>query len=203
MKAECVFVLIAALVGSFPGIRSYQGNTEINCNAYKKRGEEDLMCTKDYKPVCGTDGESYDNKCLLCAARLKKKKNIDIKDAGRCPFPGYKVNCSKFMKFDEDVKKPCTREFKQLCGTDGVTYTNECHLCAAVKKKTNISVKHKGSCSIKGQMVDCSMFKDVCTLQYEPLCGSDGMSYGNKCSYCIAQNKNSKLRFLFEGECYP
>ncbi|OCT87700.1 ovomucoid-like [Xenopus laevis] len=265
MKAAALFVLIAAVVSNFAGIRSYQRNTEIdcsvypkinddelactkenkplcgtdgvsydnacmlcvanlkqksnigvrhkgpckirrnqiNCDTYKKRGQDDLMCAKDYKPVCGTDEESYGNKCLLCAARLKKKTNIYIKNAGPCPFPGYKVDCSKFMK-SEDVEMLCTRELNQMCGTDGVTYTNACQLCAAAqKKKTDIFVKHKGSCSIKGQMVDCSIFKDVCTLEYRPHCGSDGLSYGNKCSYCIAQNKNSKLRFLFEGSCYP
>ncbi|KAE8614784.1 hypothetical protein XENTR_v10008306 [Xenopus tropicalis] len=175
---------------------------QLNCDIYKIMPDDYTMCGNDYKPVCGTDGESYDNECWLCAVRLQQNTSIDIKYGGPCDIPGYKVDCSMFKP--DDVKKPCTEDFNQLCGIDGVTYSNKCELChAALKNKTDISVKHKGSCSVKGKRIDCSRYTEFCTFIYKPYCGSNGMSYSNKCSYCIAQNKNPELRFLFQGDCYP
>ncbi|XP_043917866.1 serine protease inhibitor Kazal-type 4 isoform X1 [Protopterus annectens] len=41
-------------------------------------------CPLNLQLVCGTDGITYDNECLLCIAREKTKKNILIKKEGPC-----------------------------------------------------------------------------------------------------------------------
>ncbi|XP_037234887.1 serine protease inhibitor Kazal-type 2 [Falco biarmicus] len=41
-------------------------------------------CPKDYNPVCGTNGKTYSNECVLCFSNSENKKNVQIFKMGRC-----------------------------------------------------------------------------------------------------------------------
>ncbi|XP_005045038.1 PREDICTED: serine protease inhibitor Kazal-type 2 isoform X2 [Ficedula albicollis] len=41
-------------------------------------------CPRDYHPVCGTDGETYGNECVLCLANSEDNTNIEILRKGHC-----------------------------------------------------------------------------------------------------------------------
>jgi hypothetical protein len=64
-------------------------------------------CSKDYVPVCGANGKTYANACLLASAEVEQA-NEGVCDAAQC-----------------------SREYAPVCGTDGETYTNVCLADAA------------------------------------------------------------------------
>ncbi|KAL4714851.1 hypothetical protein ACJJTC_012523 [Scirpophaga incertulas] len=103
----------------------------------------------------------------------------------------------------------CPIEYDPVCGTNDKNYISECVLrCAArqgvdVKLKARghcndhtLSIAHDGSCHhtvIVAHQPDC-----VCSSDFKPVCGADGVTYPNECALkCAGQNLVSR------GPCEP
>ncbi|NXW12335.1 IOVO protein, partial [Circaetus pectoralis] len=169
---------------------------QVDCSTYpnttNEEGKEVLVCTKSLSPICGTDGVTYSNECLLCAYNIEYGTNVSKDHDGECKEV-VPVDCSRYPNTTNEEGKAvllCTKDLSPICGTDGITYDNECLLCAR-------------ALFFFFFQVDCSDYpKPVCSLEYMPLCGSDSKTYSNKCDFCNAVvDSNGTLTLSHFGKC--
>ncbi|KAJ8262564.1 hypothetical protein GJAV_G00167840 [Gymnothorax javanicus] len=55
----------------------------------------------------------------------------------------------------------------------------------------------------QGRAPSCRDVKEtsVCTQEYTPVCGDDGVTYPNECSMCLSRLRNPALLIAKEGRC--
>ncbi|XP_069999257.1 agrin isoform X5 [Penaeus vannamei] len=169
--------------------------------------------------VCGSDGISYDNECRLRAEACRIHRNLTVRYRGRCSGCEDK-QCDFYEVCEADQEgvgrcvcpEGCDMVESKVCGTDGITYLNECLLkVASCRKKQFVMVASKGDCDLCQHVVckfggRCEAGRCVCPTDCpptrEPVCASDGETYENECEMQKAAcGVEGGLRVTFVGEC--
>lgn len=71
-------------------IRSSEEDSHIStldsemCKQYRVLPKMGYLCPKDLHPVCGDDGQTYNNPCMLCHENLMRQTNTRIRSEGKC-----------------------------------------------------------------------------------------------------------------------
>ncbi|TYZ69273.1 hypothetical protein PybrP1_000646 [[Pythium] brassicae (nom. inval.)] len=208
-------------------------------------------CTMQYDPVCGSDGTTYGNLCMLRSAQcdqpsLKIRSRGDFASARGSARPDVPNHAP--MRCETD----CNDAYSPVCGTNGKTYPNFCLYAIAACKNKTLAIAYIDAClsepdgdgatvptpsptvtqptptapSGPTSLADwqlaepkhddlrvaaalehsakendsCTMF---CTREYDPVCGSDGVTYGNLCVFDEANCRaHGRLRVVTEHECH-
>uniref|UniRef100_A0A8C0WBY9 Kazal-like domain-containing protein n=1 Tax=Castor canadensis TaxID=51338 RepID=A0A8C0WBY9_CASCN len=59
-------------------MRKWDSGREPKCD------KQSVGCPKIYLPVCGTDGITYSNECMLCMENRKRQTPVLIRAGGSC-----------------------------------------------------------------------------------------------------------------------
>ena len=118
----------------------------------------------------------------------------------------------------------CPEIYAPVCGCDGQTYSNDCFANAAgtsVQHDGACNSNGGGNscggfagftcgtdeychyevdamCGAADQQGTCKPKPQACTFQYDPVCGCDGMTYGNAC-----EASSAGMSVQYTGECAP
>ncbi|XP_020299873.1 agrin-like isoform X1 [Pseudomyrmex gracilis] len=187
------------------------------------------QCDIALSPVCGSDGKTYLNECYLrqeaCRTRLPLKKIYN----GGCSSGHNPCEAAKCDFYEQcainrqgiatcECGPECEPVMRPVCARGGTTYTSMCELKRqACLTKSNIEVAYVGICGSRGPCSEkvcqwgaiCAENGDTavcecptCPAEFQPVCGDDGISYGNECKLRLeACQHRREIRILYQGQC--
>ena len=129
-------------------------------------------CNNKYKPVCGSDGKTYRNKCFLDNESCAEPALVIVAKSP-CPEEAEEeeggidsrlapIECPQF----------CNRMLAPVCASNYQTYANECVLRSDhCEKDERLTQLHEGPCKCPS----------LCSASVNLVCGSDGKTYTSPC----------------------
>eukprot|EP00071_Canis_lupus_P005900 XP_005620419.1 agrin isoform X4 [Canis lupus familiaris] len=186
-------------------------------------------CPSQPAPVCGDDGVTYDNDCIMGrtgATRglvLQKVRSGQCQPQDQCPdvcrFNAVCLSRRGRPRCSCD-RVICDGAYRPVCAHDGHTYDNDCwRQQAECRQQRTIPAKHQGpcdqplspclgvrcpfgaTCAVKNGEAEC-VCQQVCSGIYDPVCGSDGVTYGSTCELeATACALGREIRVARRGPC--
>ncbi|XP_063548558.1 agrin-like [Cydia strobilella] len=188
-------------------------------------------CEAIVRPVCGTDGRTYDSPCLLDRTACRDNRDVRTAYMGACgeanpcarttcPWGGACVSRGGAAQCACPV---CDAMLAPVCGSDHNTHGSECkmrmHACQEGIQEGKLRVLYNGTCQTCADMVcqgggDCILNENTgrpecrcnhnCTETQDTslVCGTDGQTYLSQCELdSTACREQTNLRVAYKGDC--
>ncbi|XP_046506506.1 tomoregulin-2-like [Equus quagga] len=186
-----------------------------------------FKCNNDYVPVCGSNGESYQNECYLRQAACKQQSEILVVSEGSCATDagsgsGDGGRSFLFIYLKTYMWILFVDIYSYLCHYRYLRQIYILHFKEKENKKVSFSLLvHEGSgetsqketstcdicqfgaeCDEDAEDVWCVCNIDCSQTNFNPLCASDGKSYDNACQIKEAScQKQEKIEVMSLGRC--
>ncbi|CAG9581467.1 unnamed protein product [Danaus chrysippus] len=185
-------------------------------------------CPLEFSPVCASDGKTYSNECQMHRESCRARKQLKIIFKGQCISgvnPCAEVECRHGAECRVEgsgavcaCPPPCEQVLRPVCGSDARTHDSECELrragcllgrelkavhagaCGSNGVCAGRVCPHGGECVSSGGRGVCRCPK--CSNEFAPVCGSDGISYGNRCKLQLESCRHRRhVQVLYDGPC--
>ncbi|XP_032503144.1 agrin isoform X2 [Phocoena sinus] len=186
-------------------------------------------CPPRQAPVCGDDGVTYGNDCVMGRTGATRGLLLQKVRSGQCQ---PRDQCPEACKFSAVClsrrgrprcscdRVICDGAYKPVCAHDGRTYDNDCRRQQAeCQQQRSIPAKRQGPCdqppspcrgvqcpfgamcAVKNGEAECACQR-ACSGIYDPVCGSDGVTYGSTCELeATACAFGREIRVARRGPC--
>ena len=179
------------LLGDLCGENEYCEYAGDSCGTADEGGtcvERPTVCTREFDPVCGCDGNTHSNACTANAA------GVAVQHEGECEVICEPVTCALYCEHgfqtDERGCEVCECNPAPSCGTRGGTTCGEDEYCRYSPDANCGRTDVGGVCAPVGS--------GICPAVFDPVCGCDGRTYSNAC-----QAAGAGVSVDYEGTCEP
>jgi len=208
--SELVCARIDYIITDYPG----RVNKFVDCSKYEDKAQNNeeppidcpMFCARIYDPVCGSDGETHSNECMLRLTACESGYHIETLYPGRCRVEaeqtsrdGMERSASKISNVDQSET------------ATGVSSNDE-----SLKREKQIGIKTSVSRNDQTKdddfnnllmELDLSLLCDASFCQadqkYNPVCGTDGFTYDNACFLAQTRCGGKTVEFYKPGACHP
>ena len=158
----------------------------------------ECVCTMQFDPVCGADGQTYSNPCMASCRRVRVRSRGACGGGGGAGGGGFGPTVLPGAGGSGSTTGvtngaggggggaacACPRLFQRVCGADGKAYNNEC-----LARCAGTSVKALGECATAGGasagtapgVAPAKPAVCACPAIMRPVCGANGRTFDNEC----------------------
>uniref|UniRef100_A0A0K0ESL9 Agrin n=1 Tax=Strongyloides stercoralis TaxID=6248 RepID=A0A0K0ESL9_STRER len=199
--------------------KTYKNLCELEKGKCKNKKLEGLFhgeCERCFKEQCPVLEDTDDDSFFVCDQNAETRSRCEF-EMLRCIYEikyGYNITeaySGRCCPNDDN----CSIDHQPVCGSNKQTYKNMCFFEVAkcryekIHSSNALSILSEQSCinylkELSQLVPNCTNFDKVCSNDYQPICGSDGITYINVCHFnknVCTQGKENNIHQQYNGEC--